>query len=239
MMTFTAIAISSVLFAADAPDFSKDTRPAAREADGDSINGKSIASMRDKVKELWPTILFEKGGKKIEYVATLDTDDGVLEVEFFPDKAPIHARSFIALTKAGYFDGLLFHRAIPGFMIQGGCPLGNGMGGPGYALPQEFNSIKHVKGILSAARSEDPNSAGSQFFLCHDEASFLNGKYTVFGKVTKGEDVIDKIVNRPRHRDRRGENSVPNTPCKIKKATVKIKGEVAADKKGDSEKKSP
>jgi len=233
-MTFTAIAISSVLFAADAPDFSKDTRPAAREADGDSINGKSIASMRDKVKEFWPTILFEKDGKKIEYVATLDTDDGVMEIEFFPDKAPTHARNFIALCKAGYYDGLVFHRCIPGFMAQGGCPLGNGSGGPGYALPQEFNDIKHEKGILSAARTRDPNSAGSQFFLVHARAPHLDNQYTVYGKVTKGMDVIDKIVNRAE----RG-NETPDKPCKIKKATVKIKGETAAAKKGDSEKKSP
>src|SRR6476620_5732670 len=105
MMSFTALALTSVLFAVEPPDFAKDTKPARREADGESINGKSIASMRDKVKEIWPTILFEKDGKKIEYVATLDTDDGVMEVEFFTDKAPTHARSFIALCKAGYYDG--------------------------------------------------------------------------------------------------------------------------------------
>jgi len=239
MMTFTALALTGVLFAADKPDFDKETRPARREAVGKAINGKSIAEMRDKAKEIWPTIVFEKDGKKVEYVATFDTDDGVIEIEFFPDKAPIHARSFIALVKAGYHDGLIFHRAIPGFMIQGGDPLGNGMGGPGYALPAEFNDIKHVKGILSAARSQDPNSAGSQFFLCHDDAPNLDGKYTVFGKVTKGEDVIDKIVNRPRHRNESGENSAPDKPCKVKKATVKIKGEAAAAKKEDAEKKSP
>jgi len=196
MMSFTALALTSVLFAVEPPDFAKDTKPARREADGESINGKSIASMRDKVKEIWPTILFEKDGKKIEYVATLDTDDGVMEIEFFPDKAPTHVRSFIALIKAGYHDGLVFHRCIPGFMAQGGCPLGNGTGGPGYALPAEFNNIKHEKGILSAARTRDPNSAGSQFFLCHARAAHLDNQYTVFGKVTKGMDVIDKIVNR-------------------------------------------
>jgi peptidyl-prolyl cis-trans isomerase B (cyclophilin B) len=233
-MTFTAIALAGALFAADKPDFDKDTRPARREAVGESINGKSIASMRDKVKELWPTILFEKDGKKVEYVAVMDTDDGVMEIEFFPDKAPTHVRSFIALCKAGYFDGLVFHRCIPGFMAQGGCPLGNGTGGPGYALPAEFNSVKHEKGILSAARTRDPDSAGSQFFLCHARAAHLDNQYTVYGKVTKGDDVIDKIVNRAE----RG-NETPAKPCKIKKVTVKIKGEAAAEKKEDAEKKTP
>jgi peptidyl-prolyl cis-trans isomerase B (cyclophilin B) len=226
----STLLVAGSLFAADPPDFAKDTKPAAREAAGKSLNGKTIASYRDKVKELWPTIVFEKDGKKVEYVATLDTEDGVLEIEFFPDKAPIHARSFIALCKAGYYDGLIFHRIIPGFMAQGGCPLGTGMGGPGYALPAEFNSTKHEKGILSAARSRDPNSAGSQFFLCHGDAPFLDNKYTVYGKVVKGEDVIDKIVSRPRHANEQGEMSEPDKPCKIKKATVKIKGEPAAKK---------
>jgi Peptidyl-prolyl cis-trans isomerase (rotamase) - cyclophilin family len=235
-MTLTALAVVGALFAADKPDFSKETLPSPREATGKSINGKSLSDMLAKVKEIWPTIVFEKDGKKVEYVAVLDTDDGVIEVEFFPAHAPKHARSFIALTKAGYFDGTIFHRALPGFMIQGGCPLGNGRGGPGYALPAEFNSIKHEKGILSAARSNDPDSAGSQFFLCHDTASFLDGKYTVFGHVTKGMDVIDKIVNRPRHRNESGEPSAPDEPCKVKKATVKIKGE-AAEKKSDADEK--
>jgi peptidyl-prolyl cis-trans isomerase B (cyclophilin B) len=233
-MTFTAIALSGLLFAADKPDFDKDTRPARREAVGKSINGKSLVELRDKVKEIWPTILFEKDGKKVEYVAVMDTDDGVMEIEFFPDKAPTHARNFIALCKAGYYDGLLFHRCIPGFMAQGGCPKGNGTGGPGYALPAEFNEIKHEKGILSAARTQDPDSAGSQFFLVHARAPHLDNQYTVYGKVVKGEDVIDKIVNR----GERG-NETPAKPAKIKKATVKIKGEAAAEKKEDTEKKTP
>ena len=240
-MTFTAMAIAGVLFAADKPDFDKDTRPSQREATGESINGKSIAEMRDKVKELWPTILFEKDGKKIEYVAIMDTDDGVMEIEFFPDKAPTHVRSFIALAKVGYFDGLRFHRIDPGFMAQGGCPLGNGMGGPGYALPAEFNNIKHEKGILSAARSRSPDSAGSQFFLVHDRkrTSHLDNQYTVYGKVSKGLDVIDKIVAHPRKANDFGEVSVPTEPIKIKKVTVKIKGEAAAEKKEETEKKTP
>jgi len=234
-MTLTALAISSVLFAADKPDFDRDTKPARREAVGKSINGKSIAEMRDKVKEIWPTIVFEKDGKKVEYVATLDTDDGVMEIEFFPSHAPNHVRNFIALCKVGYYDGTIFHRCIPGFMAQGGCPKGNGSGGPGYALPAEFNSIKHEKGILSAARTSDPDSAGSQFFLVHERAPHLDNQYTVYGHVTKGLDVVDKIVNRAE----RG-NETPANPCKIKKATVRIKGESAAKKsEPDAEKKAP
>jgi peptidyl-prolyl cis-trans isomerase B (cyclophilin B) len=237
MMTFTALAMAGALLAADKPDFDKETLPARREAVGTSINGKSIAELRDKAKEIWPTIVFEKDGKKVEYVAEFDTDDGKIEIEFFPMHAPKHARSFIALVKAGYHDGLIFHRCIPGFMAQGGCPLGNGTGGPGYAIPAEFNSIKHEKGILSAARTNDPDSAGSQFFLVHETAPHLDRQYTVFGKVTKGEEIIDKIVNRAS----RG-NERPETPCKVRKATVRIKGEAASkEKKADegAEKKAP
>jgi len=230
-MTLTALAVVGALLAADKPDFSKETLPSPREATGKSINGKSMSEMLEKVKEIWPTIVFEKDGKKVEYVATLDTDDGVIEIEFFPAHAPKHVRSFIALIKAGYHDGLIFHRCIRGFMNQGGCPQGNGRGGPGYALPAEFNSIKHEKGILSAARSQDPDSAGSQFFLCVADAPFLDGKYTVFGRVTKGMDVLDKIVERSPPGSER-----PNPPCKVKKATVKIKGE-AAEKKSDADAK--
>ena len=236
------VVFALALFTADKPDFAKDTLPSPRgEAEGKSINGKSLADLRNKVKELWPTIEFEKDGKKVEYVATLNTDDGVIEVEFYPMHAPKHVRSFLALAQAGYFDGTVFHRAIPEFMIQGGCPLGNGQGGPGYALPAEFNSIKHVPGVLSAARTPDPNSAGSQFFLMHGTAPPLDGKYTVFGHVTKGMDVVDKIVSRPRHRNEQGEPSAPNEPCKIKKVTVRKKGEPTPDakKKEDGDKKTP
>lgn len=142
---------------------------------------------------------------KTKDVAVIDTTLGKIELEFFPEKAPKHVESFIKLANKGFYDGTTFHRVIPGFVIQGGCPnskLGAkgipGTGGPGYNLKAEFNDIKHVRGILSMARAQDPDSAGSQFFIMVDTVPSLDGKYTVFGKVTKGMDVVDKIVKSER-----------------------------------------
>jgi cyclophilin family peptidyl-prolyl cis-trans isomerase/predicted GIY-YIG superfamily endonuclease len=125
--------------------------------------------------------------------ARITTKHGDIVVKFYPDVAPIHCASFIKLAQAGYYDGLNFHRVEPGFVIQGGCPNGNGTGGPGYTIPAEFNAHKHVKGTLSMARTSDPNSAGSQFFLCLDVASFLDNQYTVFGDTIEGIDLIGKV----------------------------------------------
>ena len=138
--------------------------------------------------------------------AILKTKFGEMEIVFFPELAPKHVESFIKLAKSGYFNGTIFHRVIPRFMIQGGDPNTKdpskrseyGMGGPGYTLPAEFNRIRHERGILSAARTADPNSAGSQFFLMVNKAPHLDGQYTVFGEVIKGIEVTDQIVNQPR-----------------------------------------
>jgi len=135
-------------------------------------------------------------------VAILNTAQGRIVVKFFPDVAPKHAESFQKLVTEGFYDGLRFHRVIPGFMIQGGCPESrdpnnrgyHGTGGPGYKVPAEFNDIKHTPGILSAARSSDPNSAGSQFFLMHAAYPSLDRNYSVFGQVVEGMDVVEKIV---------------------------------------------
>lgn len=216
---------SGLAFAEDKPDFSKATREPYSNEGGKSINGKSIAEMKEKVEKEWPNILFEKDGKKVEYVAKMDTDFGPIEIEFYNDVAPNHARSFICLAKAGYYDGLKFHRCIKGFMIQGGCPLGTGSGGPGYCLKAEFNDKPHTRGVLSAARSSPPDSAGSQFFLCHGDANFLDNKYTAFGKVTKGMDVVDKIVDQEMGPGGDGAVSAPVKPIYIKKVTVSVKGE--------------
>lgn len=216
--TVAALSVGGLALAADLPNFQSATRVPRRPDAGKTIGGKSIAEVKKKVEELWPTIVFEKNGKPVEYVATFDTDAGPIVVEFFPDVAPSHVRSMIALIKAGYYDGLIFHRVIPGFMIQGGCPLGTGTGGPGYELKQEFNGTKHVRGILSTARSADPDSGGSQFFLMVAPAPHLDENYTVFGKVVKGMDAVDRIVDSPRDR-----NDRPNDPPKIKKATVTTK----------------
>ena len=151
-----------------------------------------------------------------EKVAVISTKYGDMVVEFYADVAPMHVESFMALAEEEYFNGTTFHIVIPGFVIQGGDPNSklenraiHGTGGRAgkffgigdkddsstWLIPQEFNSIPHVKGILSMARTNDPNSASSQFFICHDNASFLDNNYTVFGKVIKGLEIIDQIVN--------------------------------------------
>ena len=126
---------------------------------------------------------------------------GVIKAELYPEKAPNTVNNFISLVKSGFYDGLIFHRVIAGFMIQGGDPKGVGTGGPGYSIKGEFawngfkqNDLKHSRGVLSMARAMDPNSAGSQFFIMHQNASHLDGQYAAFGKVTEGIEVVDKIA---------------------------------------------
>ena len=138
--------------------------------------------------------------------AIINTKFGEIEIEFFKDKAPNHVANFIKLAKSGFYNGTLFHRVIPGFMIQGGDPntkdqtnkAAYGMGGPGYNVNAEFNDIQHKRGIVSMARANDPNSAGSQFYIVVENSFFLDHQYTVFGQVVKGMGVADKIVQQPR-----------------------------------------
>ncbi len=125
--------------------------------------------------------------------ARITTPKGEIVFRFYPDDAPQHSAAFIKLARAGFYDGLTFHRYEPGFVIQGGDPSGNGTGGPGYNLDAEFNSQKHVKGAVAMARSSNPNSAGSQFYICIEDAPFLNNQYTVFGQVVEGQTVVDAI----------------------------------------------
>ena len=139
-----------------------------------------------------------------EEIAVIETKFGKIEVVFL-DKAPGHVKNFKDLAKKGFYDGTIFHRVIPGFMIQGGDPntksddrSNHGMGGPGYSIKAEFNDTPHKRGIFSMARSQDPNSAGSQFFIVVKDAAFLDGKYTAFGKVLSGMTVADQIVQAPR-----------------------------------------
>lgn len=134
-------------------------------------------------------------------IVTITMANGdVMKAELYPEIAPNTVNNFISLVKKGYYDGLIFHRVIAGFMIQGGCPNGNGMGGPGYSIKGEFsqngfkNTLKHTEGVLSMARSMMPNSAGSQFFIMHQNSPHLDGQYAAFGKVTEGLDVVDKIA---------------------------------------------
>ena len=138
-------------------------------------------------------------------IAVIETKFGKIEVQFFKDRAPGHVKNFKDLAKKGFYDGTIFHRVIPGFMIQGGDPntksddrSNHGMGGPGYSIKAEFNDTPHKRGILSMARSKDPNSAGSQFYIVVKDSAFLDGQYTAFGKVLSGMAVADQIVNAPR-----------------------------------------
>jgi peptidyl-prolyl cis-trans isomerase B (cyclophilin B) len=138
-------------------------------------------------------------------VAVITTSEGVMVLEFYPDVAPHHVENFKKLARQGFYNGQCFHRVIKGFMIQGGDPNTKdeskkemwGMGGPGYTIDAEFNSKHHARGTLSMARTQDPNSAGSQFFICHGDAGFLDHQYTVFGNLIKGYDVLDKIATTP------------------------------------------
>ena len=162
--------------------------------------------MRKIIILLWIAMLAGGTGSALaNEIAVIETRLGNIELEFFPDNAPGHVKNFKTLARTGFYNGTLFHRVIPGFMIQGGDPNSkspdrsmHGMGGPGYSINAEFNKTKHDRGILSMARSQDPNSAGSQFFIVLKDAHFLDRKYTAFGRVTKGMDVADKIVNAPR-----------------------------------------
>ena len=143
-------------------------------------------------------------------------DDSVIRLELYPDVAPISVNNFISLINKKFYDGLIFHRVIRGFMIQGGCPEGSGMGGPGYSIKGEFsqngvaNDLKHTAGVLSMARSMAPDSAGSQFFIMHKNAPHLDGSYAAFGKVIEGMDVVNKIAETPTesYSDRPYENQV-------------------------------
>lgn len=137
-------------------------------------------------------------------IVTITMDDGKdIKIELYPDIAPITVENFVKLVKDGFYDGLTFHRIIPGFMIQGGDPEGTGMGGPGWSIKGEFssngvkNDLKHTRGVISMARSMNPNSAGSQFFIMHKDSPHLDGDYAAFGKVTEGMDEVDRIASIP------------------------------------------
>ena len=160
-------------------------------------------------------------------IVTIEMEGGgVMKAELYPDKAPNTVHNFISLIQKGFYDGLTFHRCIPGFMIQGGDPQGSGMGGPGYEIPGEFtangfqNDLKHDRGVLSMARSSNPDSAGSQFFIMVDPAPHLDGQYAAFGKVIEGMEVADAIVSTPT-----GWGDKPKTPQRMKTVTVDTQGQ--------------
>lgn len=155
-------------------------------------------------------------------LVTIEMEDGAkIKVELYPKTAPNTVKNFISLVKKGFYNGLIFHRVIPGFMIQGGDPEGTGIGGPGYSIKGEFsannfdNPLKHVRGVISMARTNEPDTAGSQFFIMVKDSPFLDGQYAAFGKVTEGMQEADKIVNAPRDG-----NDKPLKDEKMKKVTV-------------------
>ena len=162
-------------------------------------------------------------------VVTIEMEDGgCIKAELLPEFAPNTVANFVELVDSGFYDGLIFHRVIPGFMIQGGDPTGTGMGGPGYSIRGEFaqngfseNTLRHTRGVLSMARSMMPNSAGSQFFIMHANAPHLDGAYAAFGRVIEGMDTVDRIAS-----VRTGPSDRPIVEQRIKRATVDTLGEI-------------
>jgi peptidyl-prolyl cis-trans isomerase B (cyclophilin B) len=161
-------------------------------------------------------------------VVTIEMENGgIIKAELYPEKAPNTVNNFISLAKSGFYDGLIFHRVISGFMIQGGDPSGNGTGGPGYGIKGEFvlngfrlNNIKHIRGVLSMARASSPDSAGSQFFIMHQNAAHLDGQYAAFGRVIEGMETVDKIAA-----SEVDWNDKPLTPQVMRTVTVETFGE--------------
>lgn len=157
----------------------------------------------------------------MKYVKIEMENGDIMRGELYEDIAPKTVENFVKLVEDGFYDGLIFHRVIPGFMIQGGCPDGTGMGGPGWHIEGEFsangfkNDLRHERGVLSMARAMDPNSAGSQFFIMVEDAPHLDGQYAAFGKITEGMEAADAIVNQPRN----GMDK-PDSPQVMKKVTI-------------------
>ena len=188
-----------------------------------------LAACSETTEERRPDVAAQADGSEgvTEEIAVIEVKDlGTITLEFYPSRAPNHVEKFKKLAREGFYDGTKFHRVIPGFMIQGGDPNTKGdethtwgTGGPGYEIDAEFNDAPHLRGTLSMARAQDPNSAGSQFFICVDRSSFLDGQYTVFGKVLEGMDVADKIVNSPRDGNDRPNEDVVVESIRIESAS--------------------
>ncbi len=176
-----------------APSATPEATPQQTEEPKGETNMKSIVTMK--------TVTVDKTDANKPIVTIEMMSGGVIKAELYPDVAPITVENFVSLIEKGFYDGLTFHRNIPGFVIQGGCPLGNGTGGPGYQIKGEFtsngfeNNLKHTRGVLSMARAKAPDSAGSQFFIMHADAPHLDGDYAAFGMVIEGMDIVDQIAN--------------------------------------------
>ena len=182
-----------------------------------SVNDKPSDKKEETKKETTPV------NPNTPEVAVISTSAGDMVIEFWPDVAPNTVSNFVKLAKSGFYDGTCFHRVIKGFMIQGGDPLTKdenkkamwGTGDPGYKIKAEFNAKSHVRGVISMARSQNPDSAGSQFFICHGDPKFLDGQYTAFGKLIKGDDVLEKIATTAT-----GQRDVPAARQEIKNVKI-------------------
>ena len=196
------------------------------------MNGRKTQSIKSqRCLHLSDFIEIKKEKHMKNPIVTLTmSDDSVIKIELYPEVAPNTVRNFISLINQKFYDGLTFHRVINGFMIQGGCPQGNGMGGPDYQIKGEFsqngfqNDLAHTRGVISMARAMSPDSAGSQFFIMHQDAPHLDGAYAAFGSVIEGMDVVDKIASVDTDY-----NDRPNTEQKIKSMTVETFGEDYAE----------
>lgn len=199
-MKKTLLAIAGVLVLIVLLVVVQDMVLGSQEASGNTNDKTASKNAAEKNKnaegeEMEPLKEF-KGAEYIDptnKIAVMETNMGVIKLKFFPQAAPNHVQNFIHLANKGFFNGLTFHRIIDGFVIQGGCPKGDGTGGPGYRIKAEFNNIKHQLGVLSMARAQDPDSAGSQFFICLKDLPSLDEKYTVFGTTIEGIDVVKAI----------------------------------------------
>lgn len=194
----------------------------SNEKTGSGSGNTSTTPPTEAPAEEGPELL---GSDKHPVVTIELSNDKIIKLELYPEVAPNTVNNFISLINKGFYDGVIFHRVIPGFMIQGGDPEGTGTGGPGYSIPGEFNSngfenkLKHTRGVISMARTNDPDSGGSQFFIMHADAPSLDNEYAAFGKVTEGIEAVDEVANQ-----KVGPGDMPETPISMKKVTVDTLG---------------
>jgi peptidylprolyl isomerase len=207
VLVFCALA-GALLFAACGGGDEDEAATCGQKAAGDQQTGGDV-----KKYDGPPALTIDQNKK---YVATIEMDIGNIKLELYAKEAPCHVNSFVFLSRDGYYDGVGWHRVLPGFVAQTGDPTGTGSGGPGYTVPLEVNSHKHVDGALGMARTQDPNSAGSQFFIDYGPQPNLDAGYTVFGQVVEGRDVLDKIT--PRDPQKPADRSI--TPTKINTITI-------------------
>lgn len=218
MLSIAAVCLILIMACGKSQKTEEPQTPQTPQISG-QLSDAEIQAMITKVKSL-PDEPVQKGE-----VAVITTDLGTIKFRFLTDVAPKTCANFKKLANANFYDGTIFHRVIKGFMIQGGdiltrdaIPENDGTGEPGYTIPAEFSKINHVKGTVSMARKQDPNSAGSQFFICHANAPHLDGQYTAFGEVIEGMDVLDKIATAPV-----GERDRPTNPVVMTKVTIEKK----------------